>query len=63
MTKRDVCQVIKAMGLTAKYSSEWQEFIINYRQDDSRRSEDSSYHTDDADDAIGTAKIMANWNS
>jgi hypothetical protein len=59
MTKRDVVLKVRETGLIARWSSEWQEFIVNYRQDDVRRTSDSSYHTSDEADAIATAEYMA----
>jgi hypothetical protein len=62
MTKQNVCSVIKSMGLTCKWDSVWQEYCINYRLYDTRRhGNDSSYHTNDNEDAIATAKIMADY--
>lgn len=59
MTKRQTINAIKALGLTARWSVEWQEFIVNYRIGDPRRTSDSSAHTSDASDALGTAQVMA----
>lgn len=62
MNKRDTVKVIKAMGLSAKWDREWNEYCINYPLYDTRRhGDDSSYHTDDSDDAIATARIMQGY--
>jgi hypothetical protein len=58
MTKRETVAAIRALNMTAKWSSEWQEFIVDYPLHDSRRTKNSSYHTDNAYDALGTARIM-----
>lgn len=58
MTKLQTINTIKGLGLTARWNSEYHEFVINYRRDDSRRTELSDYHTDDAQDALDTARAM-----
>lgn len=54
MTIRAALQQIKAMGMVAKWDREWEEFIVNFPGG----SERTAYHTDDSNDAVGTAKSM-----
>lgn len=59
MTNLQVFKLIRSLGLAVQYNDgEWK---VNYRRDDSRRTPDSDYFTDDKDDAIGTARVMADW--
>lgn len=48
-----------AQGITIKHSVEWEEYIVKPKgeKDDC----DISYHTDDLDDAISNAAVMAKW--
>ncbi len=59
----DVLSAVKALGLTCRYDSAYQEFRINYKRSDSRWSEDSAYFTTYRDDAIATAGVMARHGS
>jgi hypothetical protein len=61
MTQRDTIQTIKAMGMTCRYDRVWQVYIVNYRLGDIRRTADSSYDTNDKDDALDTAKAMLSF--
>ncbi len=62
MTITEVVKAIRATGMTCKYSSEYQEFKIDYPKSDSRWNEDTAYFTTYRDDAIETAKVMAKFN-
>ena len=54
-TDKDAAAFIRSLGLTvAKYDGEWR---IDYPR--TRRSQDSAYFTMDREDAIETAKRMA----
>lgn len=59
MTKAQTIDAIRALGLVARWSTEWQEWTVNYALSDPRRSAASAYHTPDNDDALDTAKAMA----
>ena len=48
MTIKSAVRYIKSLGLTCTYSFEHKEFNVN------------GYFTDDVDDAITTAMVMAN---
>jgi len=61
MTKQQAAKAVADMGLVCKWSVEWQEFTVDYRVGDARRTPHTSYHTQDVMDAIGTAKAMSNW--
>jgi hypothetical protein len=61
MTKRQVTLRVRELGLICYWYAEWSEFIVNYRQSDPRYTSDSSYHTNDWEDAIDTATVMAQW--
>ena len=54
MTKLQTLQAIRALGMTARWSSEFQEFRINFRGG----MEATAHYTNDADDAIGSAQDM-----
>lgn len=48
---------LKADGIediTITYSAEWEEYRVNFRGG----SEATAYYTNDADDALGTARAM-----
>lgn len=62
LTKAQTVAEIRALGLTAKWSTEYQEWTVNYRLDDPRRTKESSYHTDDNVDALATAIRMKAWS-
>ena len=55
MTIQQTLQTIKALGLSARWSSEYREFRINLKGG----SEATAYYTESAIDAITTAKKMA----
>lgn len=61
MTILQVCKAVRALGLSCRYDSGYQEFRIDYPRDDPRWTEDSAYFTTYRDDAIGTAQAMADW--
>lgn len=60
MTKTEILAAIRALGLTASYSSDWKEYTVNYHKHDSRRTAGSDYKTSDKCDALDTAYFMAN---
>ena len=51
ITIKETLETIKAMGLKARYLSEYKEYVVD--------DNGSTYHTDDAQDAIDTAYAMA----
>ena len=53
---------VQAMGLTFRYQREYDEFRIDYKQNDSRWTEDSAYFTTYRDDVIDTAIAMAKFS-
>jgi hypothetical protein len=59
MTKRDTMQAIKALGLTVRHDGN--EYRVNYPKlaGMSHDREATAYYTDDAADALDTAKAMA----
>lgn len=57
--KADVLAQIKQLGMVCRYDSDNAEYRIDYRRTDSRWNEDSAYYTTYPDDAIETAKVMA----
>ena len=61
MTKLGAKIAVRNLGLVCYLSVEWQKFIVNYRRSDPRYTAESSYHTTDADDAVDTARRMAEW--
>jgi hypothetical protein len=62
MTKKETVSIVRVMGLTCIWSTEWQVFRINYRSNDSRyRGDDRSYESDDSLDIIGAARYMINF--
>lgn len=58
ITVKETLATIRNLGISAMYNSEYREYRINYRLDDPRRTEMSSYFTNDAEDAIATARVM-----
>ena len=62
LTKAQTVAGIRALGMVGKWSPEYQEWTVNYGLNDYRRTSESSYHTDDSDDAIATARRMAAWH-
>jgi hypothetical protein len=61
MTQREAKQAVQALGLVLRYTPEYDEYRIDYRPDDARRSGDSAYFTQDRTDAVDTARRMAAW--
>jgi len=56
MTNKQVFDAIRKMGLAVQLNDgEWR---VNYKRDDVRRQGDG-YYTDDKQDALDTAKVMA----
>lgn len=60
-TNKDVVTAVRALGLIARYVSEYAEWRIDYRQNDARKTADSAYFTNDRQDAYQTSVAMANW--
>lgn len=61
MTRKDTLDAIKALGMSARYSTEWGEYRVTLRAEDEpsrERREAMAYYTDDAKDALGTARAM-----
>jgi hypothetical protein len=52
---------LSSVNIRLKWSGEWQEFIVtDMRLDNNRRKQEAgSYHTDDIDDAVLTGLAMA----
>ena len=61
LTKAELFNQVKALGMRIKWDYEWGEYIVDYKKDDPRWSKNSTYHTDDRQDALDTAKSMAAW--
>jgi hypothetical protein len=59
MRVKDVQTSVRKLGLTCSWNSDFKEFRVDYKRDDPRWTSESSYHTNDSDDAVGTAKLMA----
>ena len=59
LTRAATLAAIRALGLTATYSPAWREYVINYRRGDTRRTAESDYRTNDAADALDSARYMA----
>ena len=57
MTKREVCQAIRAIGLRCQWGEG--SFWIEPKGVSRERAEAMAYETSDPDDAIATAKDMA----
>lgn len=55
----EVVRAVRSYGLTCRYSSEYQEFRIDYKRNDYRWTEDTAYFTTYRDDAVETAKVMS----
>jgi len=57
MTNKQTFDAIRALGLAAQLNNgEWQ---VDYRRDDSRRTPGTRYFTNDKEDALATARVMA----
>jgi hypothetical protein len=54
-TQAQVRAAARAAGMVAKWDRDWQEWIVNFPGG----AEATSYHTDDPQDAIDTARAMA----
>lgn len=62
MLQRDVIAAVRALGLVAVYDRDMAEWRIDYRRGDTRYvagDEGSAYFTNDRDDAVLTARTMA----
>jgi len=57
MTKKELAQLGRDIGITIKWNSEWQEFYVY--PVGTGRDHPSAYFTNDADDALATAMVMA----
>jgi hypothetical protein len=55
MTIAQTLKAVKALGLTIRYSAEYKEYRINFRNG----CEGSAHYTNNAEDAILTARSMA----
>ncbi len=58
MNVKQALQAIRALGLKAKFDSEWSEFRIAPKGMTAEREEACAYYTPDAEDAVGTARMM-----
>jgi hypothetical protein len=59
MTVKDTFYAIRALGMAVQYNDkEWQ---VNYRREDLRRTPESSYFTNDNQDALDTAIAMSKY--
>lgn len=61
MTQKQTLAAIKAAGMTARYSADWREWRVTFTAADmpsAERREAVSYYTDDAQDALDTARAM-----
>lgn len=61
MTIKQTIDLVRAVGMTCKWQSEYREYKINYSPNDARWSVDGAYFTDDSADAVATARRMAEW--
>lgn len=59
----EVMRAVRSLGLTCRYQSAYDEFRIDYPRKDSRWNEDSAYYTTYRDDAVETAKVMADYTN
>lgn len=60
MTIQETIKAIKGLGVTARYSSVYKEFHINY---DSTNMKNTGYYTDCRKDALNTAQSIARFNA
>ena len=58
MTIKQTLDTIRAMGLSARYNSEYKEYRITVKGLKPAMSEACAYYTNDSNDAIGTAQCM-----
>jgi hypothetical protein len=49
---------LKAMGCTATYSKDWEEYRVTLPDLDPKREEAIAYYTSDAEDALHTGAYM-----
>ncbi len=54
VTQKHALTAIRKLGASVRYSSEWGEYRVNVPGG----TEGTAYYTDDAQDAIQTAKVM-----
>jgi hypothetical protein len=60
MTNKQTFYEIRKIGMAVSYNNgEWR---IDYKKDDVRKTTESSYFTEDKDDAIATARVMFGWH-
>jgi hypothetical protein len=61
MNNLQTFKAIRALGMAVSHNEgEWR---IDYRRGDSRKTNDSCYYTDSREDALGTAKLMAEYKN
>lgn len=58
MTKADAAKIGREIGMTIKWDSEWNEFAVYPKG--TGRDHPSAYFTSDVEDAVATARSMAN---
>ena len=58
MTIKETLVKLTALGLKARWSSEWQEYRVTLHGLSAEREEAIAYYTSDPDDAIGTGIAM-----
>lgn len=69
MNKADTVKAIKALGMLGQWKADVQEWRVTYRPGeldanvtiDNARREECAYYTDDAQDAIDSARAMRQW--
>ena len=60
MSIKDTLAAIKALPyMTARYRSDWQEYRVTVTGVDAEKAERVAYYTNDAEDALETAKAMS----
>lgn len=62
MTQKQALAWIRSLGLTVSYNPEYREYRIDYKTTDTRKTDDSAYFANDAQDAVYTAQAMARWS-
>jgi hypothetical protein len=58
-TKRETLDAIRAAGMRGRWIAATDEFRVGYPPESGLDTEANAYYTDDAQDAINTARIMA----
>jgi hypothetical protein len=54
-----VKHLVSVLGLDCAYSHDYSEYRVSFKEAKPGDNEDSAYYTNDGDDALETARIMA----